>query len=112
MIRFHTELIRMHKEIGCLREGSVIRLTDARNMLCYGRFDGNSSAVVVVNNREEPMTVRIPVVYAGVPDDAHMKLRFLTGQHGFLAYPRTVYRVVNGILKIDMAPESAAVLVR
>ena len=112
MIRFHTELIRMHKEIGCLREGSVIRLTDARNMLCYGRFDGNSSAVVVVNNRAEPMTVRIPVVYAGVPDDAHMKLRFLTGQHGFLAYPRTVYRVVNGILKIDMAPESAAVLVR
>ena len=112
MIRFHTELIRMHKEIGCLREGSVIRLTDARNMLCYGRFDGYSSAVVVVNNREEPMTVRIPVVYAGVPDDAHMKLRFLTGQHGFLAHPRTVYRVVNGILKIDMAPESAAVLVR
>ena len=112
MIRFHTELIRMHKEISCLREGSVIRLTDARGMLCYGRFDGNSSAVVVLNNREEPMTVRIPVVYAGVPDDAHMKLRFLTGQHGFLAYPRTVYRAVDGIVEIEMAPESAAVLVR
>ena len=112
MIRFHRELIRMHKEVECLREGSVIRLVDDRNMLCYGRFDGNSSAVVVLNNREEPMTVRIPVVYAGVPDDAHMKLRFLTGQHGFLAYPRTVYKVVDGILKINMAPESAAVLVR
>ena len=112
MIRFHKELIRMHKEIGCLRDGSVVRLTDDRNMLCYGRFDGNSSAVVVLNNREEPMTVRIPVVYAGVPDDAHMKLRFLTGQNGFLAYPRTVYRAVDGILTIEMGPESAAVLVR
>ena len=112
MIRFHRELIRMHKEIGCLKDGSVVRLTDDRNMLCYGRFDGNSSAVVVLNNREEPMTVRIPVVYAGVPDDAHMKLRFLTGQNGFLAYPRTVYKAVDGILTIEMGPESAAVLVR
>jgi hypothetical protein len=58
------------------------------------------------------MTVRIPVIYAGVPEDAHMKLRFLTGQDGFLAYPRTVYKVVDGILEIEMGPESAAVLVR
>ena len=102
----------MHKEFECLSGGSVIRLTDAKNMLCYGRFDGETSVIVVLNNREEPMTVRIPVIYAGVPEDARMKLRFLTGQDGFLAYPRTIYKVVDGILEIEMGPESAAVLVR
>ena len=112
MIRFHRELIKMHKEFECLSKGSVIRLTDEKNMLCYGRFDGETSVIVVLNNREEPMTVRIPVIYAGVPEDAHMKLRFLTGQDGFLAYPRTIYKVVDGILEIEMGPESAAVLVR
>jgi hypothetical protein len=31
---------------------------------------------------------------------------------GFLAYPRTVYRVEDGILEIELTPESAAVLVK
>jgi hypothetical protein len=79
-------------------------------MLSYGRFDKESSAVVIVNNRETPMKVRIPVIYAGVPADANMKLRFQTRRNGFLAYPRTIYRVRDGILRMEMPPESAAVL--
>ena len=88
-IRFHRELIRMRKETSCLRNGSLIRLTDAPGMLSYGRFIKESSAVVTVNNRETPMKVRIPVIYAGVPADANMKLRFQTRRNGFLAHPRT-----------------------
>jgi hypothetical protein len=110
LIRFHRELIRMRKETSCLRNGSLIRLTDAPGMLSYGRFDKESSAVVIVNNRETPMKVRIPVIYAGVPADANMKLRFQTRRNGFLAYPRTIYRVRDGILRMEMPPESAAVL--
>ena len=111
MIRFHRELIRMRKELPCLKRGSVIRLADAPGMLSFGRFDKDASVVVILNNRETPMKVRIPVLYAGVPADAQMKLRFQTGRNGFLAYPRTVYRVRDGILKMEMAPESSAVLV-
>ena len=110
LIRFHRELIRMRKETSCLRNGSLIRLTDAPGMLSYGRFDKESSAVVIVNNRETPMKVRIPVIYAGVPADANMKLRFQTRRNGFLAYPRTIYRVRDGILRMEMPPESAVVL--
>ena len=110
LIRFHRELIRMRKETSCLRNGSLIRLTDAPGMLSYGRFDKESSAVVIVNNRETPMKVRIPVIYAGVPADANMKLRFQTRRNGFLAYSRTIYRVRDGILRMEMPPESAAVL--
>ena len=112
MIRFHRELIRMHKAYSCLRSGSVIRLADGDNLLTYGRFDRESSVVVAVNNADDPRKVRIPVVYAGVPADAQMKLRFLTNQSGFLAYPRTVYQVVDGILELELSPESAAVLVK
>ena len=112
MIRFHRELIRMHKEYECLRTGSLIRLVDGDNLLTYGRFNRESSVVVAVNNADDPQTVRIPVVYAGIPADAQMKLRFLTNQSGFLAYPRTVYQVVDGFLELELSPESAAVLVK
>ena len=112
MIRFHRELIKMHKEYSCLRNGSLIRLTDAPHILSYGRFDRESAVVVAVNNGNDPVKIRIPVVYADVPADCHMKLRFLTNMSGFLAYPRTVYRVEDGILEIELTPESAAVLVK
>ena len=112
MIRFHRELIKMHKEYSCLRNGSLIRLTDAPHILSYGRFDRESAVVVAVNNGNDPVKIRIPVVYAGVPADCNMKLRFLTNISGFLAYPRTVYRVEDGILEIELTPESAAVLVK
>ena len=52
------------------------------------------------------------MVYANVPAHSQMKLRFLTNQNGFLAYPRAVYRVEDGILEIELTPESAAVLVK
>ena len=112
MIRFHRELIKMHKEYDCLRTGSLIRLADSANILSYGRFDRESSVVVALNNGNDPEKIRIPVVYAGVPADAQMKLRFLTNQSGFLAYPRTVCQVTDGILELELPPESAAVLVR
>ena len=111
MIRFHKELIRMRKELRCLRKGSVIRLADAAGMLSYGRFDKDSAAVVILNNRETSMKVRIPVAYAGVPVNSSMKLRFMTNRNGFLAYPRTVYQVKDGILRMEMPPESSAVLI-
>ena len=112
MIRFHKELIRMHKEYKCLRTGSVIRLADAPGLLSYGRFDSQSSAVVVLNNGNDTVTARVPVLYAGVQANSQMKLRFLTNQSGFLAYPRKNYPVVDGILEIELTPESAAVLVK
>ena len=112
MIRFHKELIRMHKEYSCLRKGSLIRLADEPHVISYGRFDRESSVVVAVNNGNDPVKIRIPVIYAGVPADCNMKLRFLTNISGFLAYPRTVYRVEDGILEIELTPESAAVLVK
>ena len=112
MIRFHRELIRMHKEYSCLRNGSLIRLADEPHVLSYGRFDSETAVVVAVNNGNDPVKIRIPVIYAGVPAECHMKLRFLTNMSGFLAYPRTVYRVEDGILEIELTPESAAVLVR
>ena len=112
MIRFHKELIRMHKEYSCLRKGSLIRLADEPHVISYGRFDRESSVVVAVNNGNDPVKIRIPVIYAGVPADCNIKLRFLTNISGFLAYPRTVYRVEDGILEIELTPESAAVLVK
>ncbi len=111
MIRFHRELIRMRKEYKCFRTGSLIRLADGPGMLSYGRFDRESSAVVVINNGDETVTAKIPVLYAGVQASSQMKLRFLTNQSGFLAYPRKNYQVENGILTIELASESAAVLV-
>lgn len=111
MIRFHRELIKMHKELDCLKKGSVIRLADDDNMLSYGRFDGNSAAVVVLNNGDDPMTVRIPVLYAGVPENAQMKLRFLTTQNGFLARSNKTLQVKDGYIEMELAAESSAVLV-
>ena len=53
----------------------------------------------------------ISVAYAGVPVNSSMKLRFMTNRNGFLAYPRTVYQVKDGILRMEMPPESSAVLI-
>ena len=113
MIRFHRELIKMHKELKCLKDGAVIRLADARNMLSYGRFDGSSSVVVILNNSDDTMRVRIPVVYAGVPENAQMRIRFMTTQSGFVSYPKKkkMVPVTGGMLEMELSPESSAVLV-
>ena len=68
--------------------------------------------MVVLNNGNETVTAKVPVLYAGVQANTQMKLRFLTNQSGFLAYPRKNYQVVDGILEIELTPESAAVLVK
>ena len=107
-----TNIVKL--DLGDIAESGEIKAAEDAGAALEGGWtvDRESSVVVALNNSNDPVTVQIPVIYAGVPANSQMKLRFLTNMNGFLAYPRTVYHVVDGVLKIELAPESAAVLVK
>ncbi|MDO5455669.1 MAG: alpha-glycosidase [Eubacteriales bacterium] len=83
ILTFHKELIRIRHENPCLRNGSLVRLTDAQGVLSFGRFDRDGVCIIALNNRDEDYTLRIPVKYAGALGNT-MELLAWTDRSGFI----------------------------
>ena len=67
MIAFHKEVIAIHKRYRAFRTGSLKMLTWEEGILAYARFNDRRQFVVIVNNRSEAATVRVPVWPAEIP---------------------------------------------
>ncbi|MBQ9764955.1 MAG: glycoside hydrolase family 13 protein [Lachnospiraceae bacterium] len=111
LLKFYKELIRIHKENEVLRTGSYKKLYGAYNLIAYGRFDKNSSIVVVVNNDENSSRyVEIPVWEVNVPDNAVMERLVLTTKYG-VSVDNQEFMVEDGYLRLDM-PEVSAYIIK
>lgn len=110
LIRFHKEMIALHKERNELKTGSLMRLSDDFNFLAYGRFNRTDRTVVVVNNSPNEITRELRVWVIGVPKESVMTRRMITHAEGFSSIPQT-YEVTKGKLTITLPPTSAMVLV-
>lgn len=109
LIEFHREMIRIHKEELPLRCGSICMLYWEKNILAYGRFQGEEQIVVVLNNSKELRELTIPVWRAEVPENCRMERLMYSYEEGYTTMPDE-YIVEHGEAVVIMGRHSAAVL--
>ena len=110
LIRFHREMIRIHKERKVLIHGSVKLLNCEQNILSYGRFSEQEQVVVLINNGQEEHHMEIDVWQTGVSWIGKMCRIMLSDAEGF-TQEECLYDVREGKLSIFLPPTSAMVLV-
>ncbi|MDD3402314.1 MAG: glycoside hydrolase family 13 protein [Hespellia sp.] len=109
LLKFHKEMIRIHKEYHSLRTGSLRMLHWENNILAYARFEKNEQIVVIVNNSKDLREVVVPVWMAEVPMQGHMRRVMYTHDKGFTTEPDD-YIVENGEVVLNLGKHSAIVL--
>ena len=110
LIEFHRYMTGIHKRVPAFRKGSVKPLVAEYQKIAYGRMYENYQAVTVVCNSPEAQTMEIPVWQLGITDDMILGRPILSTEDGYNA-GIMMYRVREGILKVNMPSYSAAVFI-
>lgn len=110
MIRFHQELIRIHKDYEALRTGSLIYLANEKNLIGYGRFDEKDKFFVLVQAGGEKRTVTVPVWRLEVKDGECMVSMVRSDNNGF-GMEACRYIVKEGSVTVEL-PENGAIIVK
>lgn len=108
-IRFHKDMIEIHKRYDALRTGSVKILFARPGVIVYGRFKGSDVIVVVFNNNETEQEVTVPVWELGVSKEELM-VRLIYTNEDFYGLDAKLYSNDNGYVKLKMPKHSAIVL--
>ncbi|MGN1147092.1 MAG: alpha-glycosidase [Lachnospiraceae bacterium] len=109
LIDFHKEIIKIHKACPELRTGSIKSLDQDYNFLAYGRFNGNSQTVVLVNNNDHEIEKRISIWETGVPKEAVITKIFETTDTGY-STAKEELPVLAGKITIKLPRFSAVIL--
>ena len=111
LIRFHRDIIRIHKENPALRTGSVKFLNGEDNLLCYGRFNREQQFVIIVNNDENIRHIDLSVWAVGLPKYGTLEQILFTSENGY-SISSVSYDIVNGRLDITLPKHAAVILKR
>lgn len=109
MIRFHKEMIRLHKAYPVLIHGSLKFLYGDHNCLSYGRFSLEEQMVAVFYNGTGERDVTIPVWQIGAANGKTMKCLMRTDARGFGPKDEK-YFIQKGEITVHMTETSALVL--
>lgn len=109
LIRFHKDMIRIHKENPALIKGSWKELACDYNMISYARFYKDNIIIVIINNSEDERRVAIPVWEAGVKEEDDVEQLIVTTENDY-SISNLGYSVSNGMLNIGLRGTSAIVL--
>lgn len=108
LIRFHQEIIKIHKSRPELRTGSLKPIIGEFNLIAFGRFSDSSRTLTVINNNDHEVTRKLEVWALGVPKEAKMVRVMLTDENGFTTEP-VEYKVEGGRLEVTLGRTSAAI---
>ena len=111
LIRFHRDIIKIHKENPALRTGSVKFLNGEDNLLCYGRFNREQQFVIIVNNDENIRHIDLSVWAVGLPKYGTLEQILFTSENGY-SISSVSYDIVNGRLDITLPKHAAVILKR
>ncbi len=109
MIRFHKEMIHIHRENQELRTGCLKRLNDDKDYLAYGRFDSHGATAVLVNHSRDAHERTAAVWELGIPHQCVMERLMLTSNEGFTTEWEHIL-VENGEVRLWMPAYSVMVL--
>ena len=109
MIRFHKEMIRLHKAYPVFAHGSLKFLYGDYQCLSYARFSLEEQMVVVFYNGEGERDVTLPVWQAGAENGKVMTCLMRTDASGF-GNGEEAFQIQEGEITIHMTATSAMVL--
>ena len=109
LLKFHKDIIRIHKEHPVLKTGSVKMLTWGEHLLSYGRFMKDAKIIVVINNSKERREVVVPVWMAETAMAGRMKRLLYSYEKGYTTEYEE-YIIENGEIVVIMGPHSALIL--
>lgn len=109
LIRFHKDMIAIHKGNREFLAGSLKYMEGGHNVIGYGRFNKEEQSVILVNNNDYEITKELSVWYLGIPKTGTMKRLMLTTWEGYTT-EEAEYPIESGRVKVTMPPVSAIVL--
>ncbi len=109
LIKFHKEMIAIHKKHQELKTGSIKRLKSEKNFLSYGRFDKQGACVILLNNSEESVQKTVSVWELGIPMEATLTRLIMTTADTFTTKEKAI-KVENGKITVEIPKTTAAVL--
>lgn len=108
LVKFHQEIIKIHKSRPELRTGSLKPVIGEFNLIAFGRFSDSSRTLTVVNNNDHEVTRKLEVWALGVPKETKMMRVMLTDENGFTT-EQVEYKVEGGRLEVTLGRTSAAI---
>lgn len=108
LIRFHKEMIRIHRDYQVFKTGSMLYLHGENGLIVYGRFQGEEKAVIVVQTGGTQREIQVDVWRLGLRDGEKIASMMATDQQGFSTEAR-VLTVKDGKVSIPVG-ENGAVL--
>ena len=109
LIKFHKDIIKIHKENEELKIGSTKFLYKDYNVIAYGRFTIDSQSIIIVNNNDYEKEVDLKVLDIGISKDTTLK-QLIFSFEGTYSISPDMYPVIGGKLKIFMPKYSAIIL--
>ena len=109
LIRFHRDMIRIHRENPALRTGSVKFLHGDRNILCYTRFNREQQFIIVINNDGYTRSIEVGVCGAGVPKSCQLTQIMYSTEDNYSMAP-VAYQVEGSYLNLTLPKYSAVIL--
>lgn len=109
LIRFHKDIIRIHKSYEALKTGSHLMLHSGYGSLCYGRFDSQDKFIIALNNTEEPIDISIEAWRIGIKDTDTLSRLIITSREGHLL-ESVMYYTNGGILQLQLPPISSVII--
>lgn len=109
LIRFHQDIIKIHKKSSALKTGSLKMIYGSHKVLAYGRFDADEKYVICINNNYEDVEVDIPVWQLGIFNGIMLGRMIETSEEGYTMEPAT-YEVKKNVLHISLHKISGLVL--
>lgn len=108
MIRFHKEMIRIHRDYDALKLGTVIYLVSEPGLICYGRYDDKDSFFVLIQVEGQEREVEVDVWRLGVKDGQNMVRMMYTDSSGFTVRSESL-RSDKGRIRVKIGHNGAAV---
>lgn len=109
MLKFHQEMIRIHKQEKPLKKGSLRMLYWADDVIAYARFEGKDQIVIILNNSDELKEITVPVWMAEVPMKGRMERLIYSYEEGYTTSPDD-FIVEDGEVVLNMGRHSAVVM--
>lgn len=108
MIRFHKDMIKIHKQYDAIMRGSVMFLHGENKCVAYARFTRKQAVVAVMNVDYSDKELRLHVTRLGVKNNKIMKRIMVTGENSY-DMTEVPYMVQNNVLTV-VIPKMSSVL--
>lgn len=108
ILEFYRETIAIHRQHKVFKTGSYKPLVEQRDLLCYGRFDMDNAAFVLINTSDTDKTVSIPTWTLGVEDGERFE-RLIETSREFYNCGRVKVVQENNIVTVTVKANSSVI---